>query len=45
MTKFEIKYLKEVLSNLKTIKNSLEYTYKINNIIEELEELIKEYDK
>lgn len=45
MTKFEIKYLKEVLINLKTIKNSLEYTYKINNIIEELEELIKEYDK
>ena len=45
MTKFEIKYLKEVLSNLKKIKNSLEYTYKINNIIEELEELIKEYDE
>ena len=44
MTKFEIKYLKEVLINLKTIKNSLEYTYKINNIIEELEELIKEFE-
>lgn len=45
MTKFEIKYLKEVLINLKIIKNSLEYTYKINDIIEELEELIKEYNE
>ena len=42
MSKFEIKYLKEVLSNLKIIRNDLEYKYKINEIIEMLSEFIKE---
>ena len=42
MSEFEIKYLKEVLSNLKIIRNDLEYKYKINEIIEMLSELIKE---
>lgn len=42
MSEFEIKYLKEVLSNLKIIRNDLEYKYKINEIIESLLELIKE---
>ena len=42
MSEFEIKYLKEVLTNLKIIKNCLEYKYKINEIIEMLSEFIKE---
>ena len=42
MREFEIKYLKEVLSNLKIIRNDLEYKYKINEIIEMLSEFIKE---
>lgn len=42
MSEFEIKYLKEVLTNLKIIRNDLEYKYKINEIIEMLSELIKE---
>ena len=42
MSEFEIKYLKEVLSNLKIIRNDLEYKYKINEIIEMLSEFIKE---
>ena len=42
MSKFEIKYLKEVLSNLKIIRNDLEYKYKIDEIIEMLSEFIKE---
>ena len=29
MSEFEIKYLKEVLTNLKIIRNGLEYKYKI----------------
>lgn len=43
MSEFEIKYLKEVLSNLKIIRNDLEYKYKIDEIIEQLEEFIKYY--
>ena len=42
MSDFEIKYLKEVLTNLKIIRNDLEYKYKINEIIEMLSEFIKE---
>ena len=42
MSEFEIKYLKEVLNNLKIIRNDLEYKYKINEIIEMLSEFIKE---
>ena len=42
MSEFEIKYLKEVLSNLKIIKNDLEYKYKIDNVIESLLELLGE---
>lgn len=42
MSDFEIKYLKEVLTNLKIIRNGLEYKYKINEIIEMLSEFIKE---
>lgn len=42
MSEFEIKYLKEVLANLKIIRNDFEYKYKIDNIIESLLELIKE---
>ena len=41
MSEFEIKYLKEVLTNLKIIRNDLEYKYKINEIIEMLSEFIK----
>ena len=37
-----IEYLKEVLINLKIIRNDLEYKYKIDNVIESLLELIKE---
>lgn len=40
MSEFEIKYLKEVLANLKIIRNDLEY--KIDNVMESLLELIKE---
>ena len=42
MSEFEIKYLKEVLTNLKIIRNDLEYKYKIDEIIEMLSEFIKE---
>ena len=42
MSEFEIKYLKEVLNNLKIIRNDLEYKYKIDEIIEMLSEFIKE---
>lgn len=42
MNEFEIKYLKEVLTNLKIIRDNLEYKYKINEIIEMLSEFIKE---
>lgn len=42
MSEFEIKYLKEVLTNLKIIRNDSEYKYKIDNVIESLLELIKE---
>ena len=42
MSEFEIRYLKGVLSNLKIIRNSLEYKYKIDEIIEMLSEFIKE---
>ena len=42
MSEFEIKYLKEVLSNLKIIRNGLEYKYQIDEIIEMLSEFIKE---
>ena len=45
MSKFEIKYLKEFLSNLKIIRNDLEYKYKIDEIIEMLSEFIKEKGK
>lgn len=42
MGEFEIKYLKEVLTNLKIIRDGLEYKYKLDDIIESLLELIKE---
>lgn len=42
MSSFELKYLKEVLSNLKIIRDSMEFKYKIDNIIEYLIELIEE---
>ena len=42
MSEFEIKYLKEVLGNVKIIRNDLEYKYKIDNVIESLLELIKQ---
>ena len=42
MSEFEIKYLKEVLSNLKIIRNNLEYKYTMDEIIEMLSEFIKE---
>ena len=42
MSEFEIKYLKEVLTNLKIIRNDLEHKYKIDNVIESLLELIEE---
>ena len=41
MSEFEIKYLKEVLTNLKIIRNDLEYKYKIDEIIEMLSEFIR----
>ena len=42
LTSFEINYLKEVLNNLKIIRNDLEYKYTIDEIIEMLSEFIKE---
>lgn len=42
LTSFEINYLKEVLNNLKIIRNDLEYKYKIDEIISNLIELIEE---
>ena len=42
MSRFELKYLKEVLSNLKIIRDDMEFRYKIDAIIEYLIELIKE---
>ena len=39
-----LKYVKEVLENLKLIKKNMSYKYKIENIIEELIELIEEYE-
>jgi hypothetical protein len=44
MSYFELKYVKEVLENLKLIKENMSYKYKIENIIEELIELIEEYE-
>lgn len=44
MSDFELKYVKEVLENLKLIKENMSYKYKIENIIEELIELIEEYE-
>ena len=43
MSNFEIKYLKEVLANLKIIISDMDYGYKMENVIEDLEELIKAY--
>lgn len=43
MSSFELKYLKEVLSNLKIIRDDMEFKYKIDAIIEYLIELIEEY--
>lgn len=44
MSEFELKYLKEVLENLKIIRNDLEYTYKLDYVIEQLIELIESYE-
>lgn len=43
MSDFEIKYLKEVLENLIIIKKDLDYEYYINDVIEQLEKIIKYY--
>lgn len=43
MSDFEIKYLKEVLENLIVIKKDLEYSYYIDDVIEQLERIIKYY--
>ena len=42
MGSFEIKYLRDVLSNLKIIREDLEYKYKIDDIIEKILDLIEE---
>lgn len=39
---FEKKYLEEVIKNLKLIRQDYEYTYLIDNIIEDLERLVEE---
>lgn len=41
MSNFELKYLKEVIVNLKLIRDDMEYKYQLNDIIESLEDLIK----
>lgn len=43
MSDFEIKYLKEVLENLIIIKKDLDYKYYIDDVIEQLEKIIKYY--
>lgn len=43
MSDFEIKYLKGVLENLIIIKKDLEYKYYIDDVIEQLEKIIKYY--
>ena len=43
MSDFEIKYLKEVLENLIVIKKDLDYKYYIDDVIEQLEKIIKYY--
>lgn len=42
MSSFEIKYLKEVITNLKIIVEDFEYKYTLNSIIEDLESFVKE---
>lgn len=41
MSNFELKYLKEVIANLKLIRDDMEYKYQLNDIIESLEDLVK----
>ena len=41
MSNFELKYLKEVIGNLKLIRDDMEYKYQLDDIIERLEDLIK----
>ena len=41
MSNFELKYLKEVIGNLKLIRDDMRYNYKLNDIIESLEDLIE----
>ena len=41
MSNFELKYLKEVIANLKLIRDNMEYKYQLDDIIESLEDLIK----
>ena len=41
MSDFELKYLKEVIANLKLIRDDMEYKYQLDDIIERLEDLIK----
>ena len=41
MSNFELKYLKEVIGNLKLIRDDMGYNYKLNDIIESLEDLIE----
>lgn len=40
MSNFELKYLKEVIANLKIIRDDTAYKYQLNDIIESLEDLI-----
>ena len=44
MSNFELKYLKEVLHNLRIIREDLEYKYTIDELIETLVKLIKEQE-
>ena len=41
MSNFELKYLKEVIGNLKIIRDDMKYKYQLDDIIESLEDLIK----
>lgn len=44
MSNFELKYLKEVIANLKLMRDNMEYKYQLNDIIESLEDLLKDGD-
>lgn len=43
MSDFEVKYLKEVLENLKIIKKDMSYEYTMDRVIEDIEELVEKY--